>query len=84
VKRSDLVPHVDQVMSQVELSPFHGPQSPLDLVASEIVFGCMFKAFRRMSQAKPTAVRSVSGDDDRPAQKRHHRALLAKKTAVPR
>jgi hypothetical protein len=37
-KRSNLVPCADQVMFQVELPPFCGPHSPLDLVAVEIVF----------------------------------------------
>jgi hypothetical protein len=45
VKQSNLVPHADQVMTQVELPPFRGPCSPLDLVVVEIVFGCIFKAF---------------------------------------
>jgi hypothetical protein len=31
-------PQIDQVMSQVELPPYHGPCSPLDLVAIEIIF----------------------------------------------
>jgi hypothetical protein len=50
VKWCDPGPRVDQVMIQVELSPYHGPHSPLDLVALEIVFGRMFEAFHRVSR----------------------------------
>jgi hypothetical protein len=50
VKWCDPGPRVNQVMIQVELSPYHGPHSSLDLVASEIVFGRMFEAFHRVSR----------------------------------
>jgi hypothetical protein len=46
---SDLVPLVDQVMTQVELPPYRGPHNPLDLIAIEIIFGRMFEAFQRIS-----------------------------------
>jgi hypothetical protein len=36
---------VDQVMTQLELPPYCGPRSPLDLVAIEIIFGRTFEAF---------------------------------------
>jgi hypothetical protein len=32
-------------MTQVKLPPYHGPCIPLDVVAIEIVFGCIFEAF---------------------------------------
>jgi hypothetical protein len=44
-KRSKPITLVDQVMSQVELPPYHGPRCPLDLVAIEIIFGRIFEAF---------------------------------------
>jgi hypothetical protein len=47
-KRSDPGHHADQVMYQVELPPYYGPQSPFDLVAFEIVFGRMFEAIHLM------------------------------------
>jgi hypothetical protein len=36
---------VDQVMTQVELPPYRGPRSTLDLIAIEIIFGHIFEAF---------------------------------------
>jgi hypothetical protein len=33
----------DQVI--IELPPYCGPQSPLDLVVVDHIFGCLFKAF---------------------------------------
>jgi hypothetical protein len=35
----------DQVMSQIELLPYRRPHNPLDLVALEIIFGCIFEVF---------------------------------------
>jgi hypothetical protein len=35
----------DQVMIQIELPPYRGPRSSLDLVDVEIIFGCLFEAF---------------------------------------
>jgi hypothetical protein len=36
---------LDQVMTQMELPPYCGPHSPLDVVAIEIIFGCIFVVF---------------------------------------
>jgi hypothetical protein len=44
-KRKCALPSSDQVMIQIELPPYHGPHSPLDLVSIEIIFGRLFKAF---------------------------------------
>jgi hypothetical protein len=68
------VPHVDQVTTQVELPPFHELCSPLDMVAIEIVFGCIFEAFRQMSQA--------AAEDDKWLQKKCHWIPLKKKLAL--
>jgi hypothetical protein len=35
----------NQVMTQIEPPPYRRPQSSLDLVAIEIIFGCLFEAF---------------------------------------
>jgi hypothetical protein len=35
----------DQVMTHIELPPYCDPHSPLDLIAIEIIFGCIFEAF---------------------------------------
>jgi hypothetical protein len=70
---------VDQVMTQIALPPYHGTHSPLDLVAIEIFFGCIFEAFRHI----PLVVAStVVTDDDRP-QKRLRQTPL-RKVLVPR
>jgi hypothetical protein len=44
-KRFDPGHRADQVMIQVELPPYRRPHSPLDLVASYIIFRRMFEAF---------------------------------------
>jgi hypothetical protein len=36
---------LDQVMTQIELPPYHGPCSPLDVVTIEIIFGSIFEVF---------------------------------------
>jgi hypothetical protein len=36
---------LDQVMTQIEIPSDRGPHSPLDLVAIEIIFGCIFEVF---------------------------------------
>jgi hypothetical protein len=35
----------DQVMTHIEFPPYRGPRGPLDLIAIEIIFGCIFEAF---------------------------------------
>jgi hypothetical protein len=37
--------HAIEVITHIELPPYHWPHSPLDLVPSEIVFGHIFEAF---------------------------------------
>jgi hypothetical protein len=64
----------DQVMTQIELPPYRGPQSPLNLVAIEIIFWRLFEAFRRTSQAAGTG--SSTGGDTLPPKKK--RASLLK------
>jgi hypothetical protein len=44
----------DQVMVQIELPPYRGPQRPLDLVTIEIIFGHLFEVFRHAPQAAST------------------------------
>jgi hypothetical protein len=39
------LPSTDHVMTQIELPPFHGPRSPLDLVAIEIFLDACLKRF---------------------------------------
>jgi hypothetical protein len=51
LKRKQSKPLADQVMTQIKLSSYRGPQSPLDLVVVEIIFGCLSEAFRHASQA---------------------------------
>jgi hypothetical protein len=36
---------LDHVMTQIEIPPYHGSRSPLDLVAIEIFFGRIFEVF---------------------------------------
>jgi hypothetical protein len=61
----------DQVMNQIVLPPYREPRSPLDLVAIEIIFGHLFEAFQRTSQAAGTSS-SVSGDTQ-PLKKKKRR-----------
>jgi hypothetical protein len=84
IKWSDPTPHTNQVMSQVELPPYRGPHSPLDLVALEIVFAHMFWAFHRVSQAKSVDAIPMPADDDKPLQKRQHRVPLVRKMQAPK
>jgi hypothetical protein len=37
-------------MTHIELLPYRGPRSQLDLVAIEIIFGCLLEAFWDTSQ----------------------------------
>jgi hypothetical protein len=36
---------LDQVMTQIELPPYHGLRNPFDVVAIEIIFGRIFEVF---------------------------------------
>jgi hypothetical protein len=63
-KRKQALPSADQVMIQIKLPPYCGPCSPLDLVAIDIIFGCLFEAFRCVSQATGTG--TLVGDDTPP------------------
>jgi hypothetical protein len=36
---------LDQVMTQIEIPPYRGPRSPLDLVAIKIIVGHIFEVF---------------------------------------
>jgi hypothetical protein len=67
-------------MSHVELPPYHGPRSPLDLVAIDIIFGRIFEAFQQISQA--TAAGAIIVDVDKPLKIVHH--ILVKKALMPR
>jgi hypothetical protein len=60
-KRKPSKPSADQVMTQIELPPYHRLQSPLDLITVEIIFGCLFEAFQHASQAVGTG--TSAGDD---------------------
>jgi hypothetical protein len=51
IKRKQPLPLAKQVITQIELPPYHGPHSPLDLVAIEIIFWRLFEVFRHTSQA---------------------------------
>jgi hypothetical protein len=44
-KRKETKTYADQVMTPIELPPYHGPMSPLDLVAIEIILGVSLKLF---------------------------------------
>jgi hypothetical protein len=63
---------VDQVMTEIELPPYREPKSPLDLVAIEIIFWCLFEAFQRTSQVAGTGS-SASGDTQPPKKKKCRR-----------
>jgi hypothetical protein len=54
-------------MTHVELPPFRGPHSPLDLIAIEIIFGHIFEEFRRISQAATAGATSTA--DDKPSKR---------------
>jgi hypothetical protein len=74
-KQSNTVPPADQVMTQVELPPYHRPCSPLDLVAIEFIFGRIFEAFQQISQA---VVAGATSADDNKQLKRFCRPPLKK------
>jgi hypothetical protein len=48
-KRKQAVSSVDQVIIQIELPPYRGPHSSLDLIIIEIIFEHLFEVFRRIS-----------------------------------
>jgi hypothetical protein len=52
-------------MTQIENPPYHGPRSPLDLVAIEINFGCIFEVFHHITWAD-VATGDLADDNDRP------------------
>jgi hypothetical protein len=54
---------LDQVMTQIELPPYRGPHSLLDIVAIEIIFGHMFEVFRHIIQSDAAADIVAYGDD---------------------
>jgi hypothetical protein len=63
----------------IELPPYRGPQSSLDLVAIEHIFGCHFEAFRHVSQATKTS--TLAADDAQPSKRA--RAPPLKRMIVP-
>jgi hypothetical protein len=79
-RRSNPVPQTDQVMTQVELPPYCGPCSPLDLLAIENIFGHIFEAFKQMPQA--AAAGAVPVADNKPLKR--GRCPPLKKVLVPR
>jgi hypothetical protein len=79
-KRKQALSSADQVMTQIELPPYHGPRSLLDLITIEIICGHLCEAFRRISQATGTG--TSAGDDIQPRKKMCHPSL--KKILVPR
>jgi hypothetical protein len=73
-RRSNLVPQINQVMTQAELPPYHGSRSPLDLVAIKNIFGRIFEAFRQISQASATGAAPTA--DNKPLNRlRYYRYL---------
>jgi hypothetical protein len=66
-KQKQAISSVDQVMSQIELPPYRGPRSPLDLIAVEIIFRRLFETFRRISHAIGTG--TLADDDIQPRKK---------------
>jgi hypothetical protein len=70
-KRKQMKDSTDQVMTQMELPPYHGPKSPLDLVTIEIIFGRLFEAFQYTSQA--IGAESSADGDTQPLKKKKHR-----------
>jgi hypothetical protein len=67
-------------MTQIELPPYRGPCSPLDLVTIEIIFGSFFETFRRVSQDAGTG--TSTGDNIPPRKKMRQPPL--KKILMPR
>jgi hypothetical protein len=67
-------------MIQIEHAPHHEPQSPIDLVVVEIIFGCLFDAFQHTSEVAGTG--TSAGDDTLPVKKT--RALPLKRMLAPK
>jgi hypothetical protein len=67
-------------MTQIELPPYRGPKSSLDLVAIDIIFGCLFEVFRRTSQVAGAG--SSTGGDTLPQKKK--RVSMLKSILAPR
>jgi hypothetical protein len=59
------------VITQIELPPYRGPHSPLDLVPSKIVLGRIFEVFLWMSQASTDAAATLAGGDNPPLKRTH-------------
>jgi hypothetical protein len=55
----------DQVI--IELPPYRRPQSPLDIVVVELLFGRLFEAFRHISQV--AMIDASTGDDAQPSKR---------------
>jgi hypothetical protein len=73
LKHKQSKPPADQVMTHIELPPYCGPRSPLDLVVVDIIFGLLFEAFQHASQAAGTG--ASAGDDTQPLKKAHTPSL---------
>jgi hypothetical protein len=64
----------------IELPPYRGPRSPLDLVVVEHIFGRLFEAFQLASQVARTG--TSAGEDVQPSKRA--RALPLKRMIVPK
>jgi hypothetical protein len=77
MRKPDKAP-ADQVI--IKLPPYRGPRNPLGLVVVEHIFGCLFEAFRHVSQTARTG--ASAGDDAQPSKRA--RAPPLKKMIVPK
>jgi hypothetical protein len=64
----------------IELHPYHGPRSPLDIVTVEHLFGHLFEAFRHISQEARTD--ALARDDAQPFKRAQAPSL--EKLLVPK
>jgi hypothetical protein len=80
LKRKQSKLPADQLMTQIDLPPYHGPQSPLNLVVVEIIFERLFEAFRHASQGAGAG--TLVGGAAQPAKKTREPPL--KSVLVPR
>jgi hypothetical protein len=76
-RKQDHAP-ADQVI--IELPPYCGPQSPLDVVVVDHIFGRLYDAFRLASQA--VRIVTSAGEDVQPSKRA--RAPPLKKMLVPK